>query len=100
MHPPTSSSRSGIRRHGPELVSAWQDRLARLGVVQPVEQAARDIIGVGEFFALCDEIGWLDQSRMRAFLRRRGWKVPWLGPFFHVPEARRELFRGGPTAVL
>ena len=37
---------------------------------------------------------------MRAFLRKRGWRVPWLGPFFQVPEARRELFPGGPTAVL
>ena len=85
---------------GPELATAWQDRLAQLGVVQPVEQADRDSIGVGEFFALCDEIGWLDQSSMRAFLRKRGWQVPWLGRFFQVPEARRELFPGGPTAVL
>ena len=85
---------------GPELASAWQDRLARLGVVQPIQQAARDSVGPGEFFTLCDEIGWLDQSSMRAFLRKRGWQVPWLGRFFQVPEARRELFPGGPTAVL
>jgi hypothetical protein len=74
--------------------------LARLGVTQPVEQAARDVVDDARFDGLCEEIGWLDQSRMRAFLRGRGWHVPWLGRFFQVPEARRELFAGGPSAVL
>lgn len=31
---------------------------------------------------------------------RRGWRVPYLGPFFTVPEATRELAPGGPVAVL
>ena len=70
-----------------ELVSAWQERLGALGIVQPVEQAAREVVGVGRFFGLCDEIGWLDQTRMRAFLHGRGWKVPWLGRFDYVPYA-------------
>src|SRR4051794_8153698 len=60
----------------------------------------RDVVDAGPFDELCDDIGWLDQSRMRAFLRGRGWRVPWLGRFFQVPEARRELFVGGPSAVL
>ena len=37
---------------------------------------------------------------MRAFLHARGWKVPWLGPFDHTPFAHRQLFPGGPTALL
>jgi hypothetical protein len=85
---------------GLEVVAAWREGLARLGVTQPVEQAARDVVGRTQFAELCDDIGWLDQTRMRAFLRGRGWRVPWLGRFFQVPEARRELFAGGPSAVL
>jgi hypothetical protein len=47
-----------------------------------------------------DKIDWLDQTRMRAFLRSRGWQVPWLGPFAYSPHATRQLFHGGPTALL
>ncbi len=42
----------------------------------------------------------LEQRAFRGFLMRRGWKVPYLGPFFTTPEATRELTRGGPVAVL
>ena len=31
---------------------------------------------------------------------RRGWNVPYMGPWFTVPEATREMTRGGPIAVL
>lgn len=31
---------------------------------------------------------------------RRGWRVPYLGRWFAVPEATRELAPGGPIAVL
>jgi hypothetical protein len=79
---------------------AWREVLERLGVTQPVEQAARDVVDAARFDELCEDIRWLDQTRMRAFLRGRGWHVPWLGRFFHLPEARRELFAGGPSAVL
>src|SRR3954452_20328315 len=40
----------------PELVTAWQQLLARLAVVQPIEQAARDVVEVARFLVLCDEI--------------------------------------------
>ena len=30
----------------------------------------------------------------------RGWRAPYLGPFFALAEATRELSPGGPTAVL
>ena len=30
----------------------------------------------------------------------RGWRAPYLGPFFAIAEATRELSPGGPTAVL
>jgi hypothetical protein len=31
---------------------------------------------------------------------RRGWNVPYMGPWFTVPEATRETTHGGPVAVL
>ena len=74
--------------------SAWVRRLHELDVVQPVAQAGREVFG--------SEVVWEDwcqQAPLRAFLRRRGWHVPYLGPFFTVPEARRGALPGGPVAV-
>jgi hypothetical protein len=42
----------------------------------------------------------VNQRAFRGFLMRRGWHVPYLGPWFAVPEATRELLPAGPIAVL
>jgi hypothetical protein len=42
----------------------------------------------------------LNKRAVRGFLMGRGWRVPYLGPFFAIAEATRELSPGGPTAVL
>jgi hypothetical protein len=42
----------------------------------------------------------VDQRAFRGFLMRRGWRVPYLGAWFTVPEASRDLVPDGPTAVL
>ena len=85
----------------PDLQSRWTDRLASLGIRQPVQQASREVILADPHqrtvTMVSDEA--LDQTIFRGFLLRRGWQVPYLGPYFEVPEARREFAPAGPVAV-
>lgn len=81
------------------VATAWQEQLARLGIVQLVEQAARGTLGLGDLLGLCDEIGWLNQTRMRAFLRDRAGALRGSASSSGAPEARTERF-GGPSAVV
>ncbi len=80
----------------------WQRRLDELAIDQPIDQAGREVtapdpdsptmrVGTGTR---------VPQRRFRGFLLKRGWHVPYLGPFFDVPEATFEPLPGGPIAVL
>jgi hypothetical protein len=84
----------------PELQAAWRRRAEALRLDQPIDQIDREVTAVT---ASCLELGGrarVDQRAFRGFLMRRGWQVPYLGPWFTVPEATREVLPGGPTAVL
>jgi hypothetical protein len=83
----------------PDAQPRWRERLAALGVHQPIDQADRDVV-------LPDAVPSVVAGRhvvqgpFRGFLRRRGWSVPYLGRFDDDTEARRVLAPGGPVAVL
>ena len=80
----------------------WRERLADLGLQQPIDQADREVVAVDPESPTVD-VGAgtrVTQRAFRGFLTNRGWRVPYLGSWFAVPEGTRELFRGGPTAVL
>lgn len=86
----------------PTAQEPWQRRLAELQIVQPIDQAAREVT-VADPVAPSLDLGHgrrVDQTPFRGFLMTRGWQVPFLGPWFTVPEGTRELLPGGPTAVL
>ena len=78
----------------------WQQRGAEIGLDQPVDQIQREVtIADARRLKVANGVV-VNQRSFRGFLMRRGWHVPYLGPWFTVPEARRELMRGGPEAVL
>ncbi len=80
----------------------WRERLADLGLQQPIDQADREVVAVDPESPTVD-VGAgtpVAQRAFRGFLTNRGWRVPYLGSWFAVPEGTRELFRGGLTAVL
>jgi len=81
---------------------AWQKRLRAADVNQPIEQAWREVV-LAEPDSPVLDLGRglrVRQTAMRGFLLKRRWKVPFLGPYFEVPEATRELTPYGPIAVL
>lgn len=80
----------------------WQKRLATLAIVQPIDQAGREVTAADpESPILRAGTGALvRQRRLRGYLTSRGWHVPYLGRWFEVPEATFELQPGGPVAVL
>ncbi len=86
----------------PDLQQRWQRRATKLGLDQPIDQIRRDVILASPTLSRLDMASGarLDQRAFRGFLMNRGWHVPYLGPFFTVPEARRDLAPGGPIAVL
>lgn len=81
---------------------AWQERLRASDVDQPVDQAWREVV-LADLDSPALDFAYgkrAKQTAMRGFLLNRGWKVPFLGPYFEVPEATRELTPHGPIAVL
>ena len=84
----------------PDLQKPWNRRAAVIGLDQPVDQIAREIILAGAKRLDIAHGAHVNQRGFRGFLMRRGWSVPYLGPWFTAPEATRELTRGGPIAVL
>lgn len=76
----------------------WRERLQALGIVQPIEQAWREIVLADrESRVLAFAHGArVKQTAIRGFLLDRGWKVPFLGPYFEVPEATREPHAARP----
>lgn len=86
----------------PEQRLCWQQRLEELGIDQPIDQAGREVTAADPASpSMRVSTGTrVPQRRFRGFLLKRGWHVPYLGPFFDVPEATLELLPGGPVAVL
>lgn len=86
----------------PDAQQAWQRRLETLAIEQPIEQVTRDVIVADQRFPTLGVARGrrVRQTPFRGFLLRRGWNVPFLGPYFEVPEAKRELTQHGPIAVL
>ncbi len=86
----------------PERQAAWIDRASTLGLVQPIDQIARQVTlahGDSLVLPLADGVA-VAQRPFRGFLLGRGWRVPYLGPWFTVPEATREMPAGAPIAVV
>lgn len=86
----------------PAAQDVWSRRLATLGVEQPIEQAAREVTladprSAQVSFAVGERV---EQRPFRGFLRSRGWEVPYMGWWFFIGEASREVTRHGPIAVL
>ena len=86
----------------PAAQDVWNRRLATLGVEQPIEQAAREVTladprSAQLSFAVGERV---EQRPFRGFLRSRGWEVPYMGRWFFIGEATREVTRHGPIAVL
>jgi hypothetical protein len=78
----------------------WQQRAAEIGLDQPVDQIQREVtIADARRLHLADGVV-VNQRSFRGFLMRRGWHVPYVGPWFTVLEATHDLMRGGPEAVL
>lgn len=74
-----------------------------LGIQQPIAQASREV------FLADPEASNLDrfvagrrvrQTPFRGFLRGRGWEIRYIGRWFDVPEATRQMTRQGPVALL
>ncbi|MDP9377233.1 MAG: DUF4132 domain-containing protein [Actinomycetota bacterium] len=84
----------------PDLQEPWRRRATAIGLDQPVDQISREIILAGAKRLSIGRGTHVNQRGFRGFLMRRGWNVPYLGPWFTVPEATRELTRSGPVAVL
>jgi hypothetical protein len=84
----------------PTLQLAWANRLAVLGVKQPIDQADREITLAQAPTISFGSRAPVPQMPMRGFLRQRGWEMPHLGRFHTVPEATRQVTPGGPVAVL
>ena len=86
----------------PAAQAGWTDRLAALGVEQPIEQAGREVtLAETSSPHLSFPVGGrVEQTRFRGFLRTRGWEAPYMGGWYTSREATRELTRHGPTAVL
>jgi hypothetical protein len=81
---------------------AWVQRLATLGLQQPIEQAERQVTlaepnSARLSFAVGERV---EQRPLRGFLRSRGWEVPYMGRWFFIGEATRQVTRQGPIAVL
>jgi hypothetical protein len=86
----------------PAAQEGWRQRLAELGVTQPIEQAKREVTLADPsrarlLFAVGERV---EQRAFRGFLRNRGWDVPYMGHWFFIGEAAREVVRGEPIAVL
>lgn len=86
----------------PTAQEGWRQRLAELGVTQPIEQAKREVTLADPsrallLFAVGERV---EQRAFRGFLRNRGWDVPYMGRWFFIGEATREVVRGEPIAVL
>jgi hypothetical protein len=84
----------------PELQTPWQRRSAALRLDQPIDQIGREVTHATACRLDFADRARVEQRAFRGFLMRRGWHVPYLGPWFAVPEATRELLPGGPIAVL
>lgn len=86
----------------PEQRLRWRRRVEELAIEQPFDQAGREVtVADPESPTLRVSTGTcVPQRRFRGFLLNRGWHVPYLGPFFDVPEATFEPLPGGPVAVL
>ena len=86
----------------PDAQKAWGRRIAELELVQPIDQASREVTCADPDSPALDlaDADDVRQTPLRGFLMGRGWHVPYLGPWFTVPEATRELVVGGPKAVL
>lgn len=86
----------------PAAQDIWRRRLATLGLQQPIDQADRDVTladpsSARLSFAAGERVG---HRAFRGFLRNRGWAVPYMGHWFFIGEATREVVRGEPVAVL
>jgi hypothetical protein len=86
----------------PAAREAWRRRLATLGVEQPIEQAERRVtLAEANSSQLSFAVGErVEQRALRGFLRSRGWEVPYMGRWFFIGEATRQVTRHGPIAVL
>ncbi len=86
----------------PAVQDGWRRRLEALGVQQPIEQAERQVTLAEPTSArLSFAAGQRAQQRpFRGFLRSRGWDVPYMGRWFFIGEANRQLRRDDPIAVL
>lgn len=76
----------------PATREGWKERLASLDVVQPIDQVSREVTLPDEDSPLLDlgEGRRVHQRALRGYLISRGWKVPYLGSWFEVPEATHE----------
>lgn len=85
----------------PERQSAWIGRASTIGLAQPIDQITRQVtLADGDSLVLPSGDGIaVAQRPFRGFLLARGWRVPYLGPWFTVPEATRQMLPGGPTAI-
>jgi hypothetical protein len=86
----------------PAAQDSWRRRLVTLGIQQPIEQADRDVTVADPrsahlSLAFRERVG---QRAFRGFLRNRGWCVPYMGNWFFIGEATKEVTPDGPTAVL
>jgi hypothetical protein len=86
----------------PAAQTDWAHRLTALRLEQPIEQVEREVTLADPCSprlscAIGDRV---EQRRFRGFLRSRGWEVPYMGRWFFIGEATRELTWHGPAAVL
>ena len=86
----------------PAAQESLRRRLVTLGIQQPIEQADRDVTVADPrsahlSFASGERVG---QRAFRGFLRNRGWCVPYMGHWFFIGEATKEVTPDGPTAVV
>ena len=84
----------------PDVQEPWMRRATEIGLDQPVDQVSREVTLAGARRLNIAEGAHVNQRAFRGFLMRRGWNVPYMGPWFTVPEATRETTHGGPVAVL
>ena len=86
----------------PEFQVRCKDRLDELGIDQAIAQAKRDVVlAEADSPRLSMAAGQrVLQRPFRGFLRSRGWDVPYMGRWFFIPEATREITHHGAIAVL
>ena len=84
----------------PELQEVWRRRASEIGLDQPVERVCREVTLAESPYMSVAAGSQVCQRPFRGFLMRRDWQVPYLGRFFEVPEATKQVPRDGPLAVL